>query len=104
MEVGVVLGFALWGHHLGTTELVKIVLTVLLPTVAFAFWGLVDFRWLGRSAEALRQAQELVISGAAAIGFVLAGSAVLGWGLVVLSIAHHVLLHLSGDRLLGKGA
>ena len=100
MEFGIVLGFAYWGYKAGTTTMIKILLAILVPLSAFAFWGLVDFRHAGRFAEILRLIQELAISGLAAVTVGLAGQPVLGWILAVVSIVHHIMVYAIGEKLL----
>jgi hypothetical protein len=48
----------------------------------------------------MRLLQELVVSGLAALPFYAASQHVLGWALAVLSIGHHALVYLLGERLL----
>lgn len=100
MEMGVVAAFAVWGYGMGSTAWSSLLLAVVLPAVGFGFWGLVNFRSAGKHAEALRLAEELVISGLAALAFYSAGQHVLGWGLAALSVLHHGLVYLTGRRLL----
>ena len=99
MEIGVVCGLAYWGHRTG-----GVILAVAAPVVGFGFWGAVDFRRAGRAAEPLRLIQELVISGLAAVAFYVAGRHALGWTLATTSVAHHVLVYATGNRLLKGGS
>ena len=78
----------------------KILLAVIAPAVVFGFWGLVDFRWIGRPAEFLRLVQELAITGVVAVALFLVGSPVLGLVLAGLSILQHSFVYIAGDRLL----
>lgn len=72
------------------------------PLVVFGFWGLVDFRSSANLAEPLRLAQELVLSGIAAVAAYTAGWRVLAWVLVGLSLGHQVLVYLMGESLLKR--
>ena len=100
MEAGIVAGLAYWGFTTGTSEPAKIALGVAAPLVGFGFWGAVDFHSAGRYSEPLRLIQELVISGLAALAWYTAGQHALGWALAILSLAHHALVYLLGQRLL----
>lgn len=100
MELGVVVGFGVWGFHIGSSTATKALLTIVVPLAGFGFWGAVDFRQLGTKAEAARLLQELVISGLAALAFYAAGRHVLGWALAGLSAVYHVSVYAAGDRLL----
>jgi len=102
MEAGIVLAFAYWGYHIGTSTSTKIILTISLPLMGFGFWGAVDFHQAGKMAEPLRLTQELVISGLAAIAFYVSGHHTLCWILAALSIVHHLLVYSLGDTLLMK--
>lgn len=95
MELGVVCGFAYWGYRTGGA-----LLAVGAPVVGFGFWGAVDFHQLGRAGEPIRLVQELVVSGLAALAFYVAGQHALGWGLAAVSVAHHALVYINGNRLL----
>ena len=100
LELGIVLAFAYWGFQAGTSTAGKIVLAIAAPVVGFGFWGMVDFHQAGSLSEPLRLLEELIISGLAALALYLAGQHVLGWALALLSIIYHVLVYLSGERLL----
>jgi len=100
MEAGVVLGLIYWGVRAGSSVEMKILLAVIAPAVVFGFWGLVDFRWIGRPAEFLRLVQELAITGVVAVALFLVGSPVLGLVLAGLSILQHSFVYIAGDRLL----
>lgn len=95
MELGVVCGLAYWGYQAGGT-----LPAVAAPVVGFGFWGAVDFHQAGRAAEPIRLIQELAISGLAAASFYSGGRHVLGWGLATVSVVHHLLVYVSGNRLL----
>jgi Protein of unknown function (DUF2568) len=100
MELGIVVGFGYWGYRAGTTAPAKILMAIGAPVLIFSFWGFVDFHQAGRIAEALRLIQELAISGLAAIALYLAGQPILGWTLAVVSIVHHLMVYVLGERLL----
>ncbi len=104
MEAGIVLALGFWGCHTGRTTTMKILLSIIIPLIGFGFWGLVDFHQFGRLSEWLRLLQELVISGLAAFALYSAGQRALCWSLFTLSIVHHALVYLSGERLLKKPA
>ncbi len=97
MELGVVCGLAYWGYR---TE--GAALAVGAPVVGFGFWGAVDFHQLGRAAEPVRLVQELVVSGLAAAALYVAGQHVLGPGLAAVSVLHHALVYINGNRLLKR--
>lgn len=99
MELGIVLAFGMWGFRSGNTSSVKFILGIGAPLLGFGFWGLFDFRQAGTWAEPLRLIQELFISGLAAMAFYVSGEPI--WGLILglVSIIHHVLIYLSGNRL-----
>ncbi len=100
METGIVAGLGYWGFQTGKGSFMKIFLAVCIPVIIFGFWGLVDFHKAGRFSEPLRLLQELVISGAAAVALYIAEQHFLGWTLAGLSIVHHILVYLIGDKLL----
>ena len=102
MELGVVVGFAVWGFSIANETWLGIVLAVASPSLGFGIWGLVDFRNAGGPAEPLRLIEELLISGLAALAVYVAGYQVAGWCLAILSIVHHGLVYLTGRRLLEK--
>ena len=99
-EVGVVGGLGWWGVHAGDAVGTKILLGVGAPVVGLGLWGAVDFRQTGRFAEALRLAEELFISGLAAVALCIAGQPVAGIALAALSILYHAIVYASGARLL----
>lgn len=100
MELGIVIALGYWGYHTGSSTVVKVALGIAAPLILFGFWGLVDFRNAGALSELLRLSQELVISGAAAVAVYTAGQHALGWALGLISIAHHSLVYVLGERLL----
>jgi hypothetical protein len=99
-ETGVVAGLAYWGVHAGDTPAAKAALGIGAPLVGFGVWGALDFRRAGRFAEPLRLLEELLISGVAAAGLYAAGRPLLGLALAGVSVAHHVLVYMIGERLL----
>ena len=103
MEFAIVVALSWWGYH-ATEGVARYVLAVLAPTVGFGVWGSIDFRNAGASAERLRLLQELAISGLAALAWYASGEQALGLGLAALSLLHHVLVYLLGDRLLKRKA
>lgn len=100
MELGIVIALGYWGYHTGSSTTVKFALGIAAPLILFGFWGLVDFRNAGALSELLRLAQELVISGVAAVAVYTAGQHALGWALGLISTAHHSLVYVLGERLL----
>ena len=100
LEAGVVVGLAYWGIHLGDDVGERVLLGFGAPILGFGFWGAVDFRQAGRLAEPLRLAQELLVSGLAALALYAAGQVALGIALAALSIVYHGLVYASGARLL----
>jgi hypothetical protein len=99
MEMGIVIGFGYWGFTMGNGLFSKIILCIIVPAVGFGFWGLVDFHSLGRYAESARLIQELVISGIVAILLYSSGKHFAGILLALISIVHHALVYMLGDRL-----
>jgi hypothetical protein len=100
LELSIVLAFGYWGYETGTTEASRIGFLVLFPVVGFGIWGAIDFHQLGKNAEYFRLVQELVISLLAAYGLYLSGQMVFAVSLAALTIVYHVLVYLSGERLL----
>ncbi len=100
LEAGVVAALATWGVAAGDGLAAEIGLGIAAPLIGFGFWGAVDFHQAGRWAEPLRLAQELVVSAVAAIAWYAAGQHTLGWMLAALSVAYHLLVPLTGRRLL----
>ena len=70
------------------------------PLIGFGFWGLIDFRYFGSASEFLRLLQELLVSGLAAWAWYMAGQHIAGGLLAGVSVVHHSLVYLSGERLL----
>jgi hypothetical protein len=99
MEAGIVGGLVFWGLRAGSSPLVRVVLAISAPVIVFGFWATVDFRWLGRSAEAMRLVQELAVAALVAVALFAVGSPVLGWSLAAVSVSHHVFARLAADRL-----
>ncbi len=100
MEAAIIAALAMWGYHAGPDPAGKLVLALVAPAVGFGVWGAVDFRRAGRLAEALRLAEELVISGLAAAAWYAAGQRAPGAVLAIVSLAYHGLVYLGGGRLL----
>ncbi len=100
MELGIVAALAYWGVQTGAATPTKALLGIAAPLVGFGIWGAIDFRRAGAMAEPLRLAEELVISGLAALGAYTAGAQTLGWALGLLSLVYHALVYAAGDRLL----
>jgi hypothetical protein len=100
MEVGIIVALGYWGFQTGKNITVEVLLGIGAPVIGFGFWGLVDFRQAGQAAETLRLVQELVICGIAAVALYSVGLHTLGWTLGLVSVVHHALLYLLGERLL----
>jgi len=100
MEFGVVVGMGYWGFHAGHNTTTKVLLGIGAPIIGFGFWGAVDFRNAGTIAEPLRLVQELAISGLAALALYSTGAHLWGVMLAFVSILHHGLVYILGDRLL----
>jgi Protein of unknown function (DUF2568) len=100
LEAGVVAGLAWSGYRAGGGGVLGVVLAVLVPAVGFGLWGIVDFRDAGRLAEPLRLAEELLISGLAALGVAATGHPAWAWALFGFSLGYHVLVYAAGERLL----
>ena len=100
MELGIVVALGYWGYHTGNTTGMKIFLSIAAPLIGFGFWGLVDFRNAGSFSESLRLIQELVITGLAALAWYSTGAHAWGWALGLVSIIHHALVYLLGEKLL----
>lgn len=100
LEFGIVIGLAYWGFQAGDAFSGKLILCVLTPVLGFGFWGLVDFHQFGKISEYLRLFQELIISGIAAILIIIAGKQGLGITLALVSLIHHILIYITGERLL----
>ena len=102
VEIGVLTGPLLYGYQIGQNTGMKIFLSVIVALLVFGCWGLVDFHQCGRYAELLRLLQELLLSAVAALAFFESGLHRAGWALAILSVVHHILLYLLGDKLLKK--
>jgi Protein of unknown function (DUF2568) len=100
METGVVIGLGYWGYQTGPGVPAKVALAIVAPLLGFGFWGTVDFHQAGRAAESLRLAQELIVSGLAALAVWSAGQPTLGLVMALLSILYHALVYATGGRLL----
>ena len=102
MESGIVLGLAYWGFRTGTSAAIKTLLAIGAPLLGFGLWSIVDFRWAGTMSELLRLFEELAISGLAAVAVYASGLHALGWALGLVSVVHHALIYLLGERLLKR--
>ncbi|MDP4284445.1 MAG: YrdB family protein [Bacteroidota bacterium] len=102
MEIGIVVAFGYYGYHAGGRIGSKILLSIGFPLIGFGFWGLVDFHQFGKISEILRLAQELLISGLASVALYITGAPIAGLALGGISIIHHALVYLFGDKLLKK--
>ena len=100
METGLVAALAYWGYHTGDQTLSKILLALFAPLLVFGFWGAFDFRNVGPNPEIARLLQELLLSGLAAAALYYVGQRSFAFTLALLSIIHHALVYLLGDRLL----
>lgn len=100
MELGIVVALAYWGYQTGRTAWERTLLGVGAPLAVFLFWSLFDFRKAVPNPEPFRLVQELVLSGLAAVAWYAAGQRALGLSLGLVSIVHHALVYLLGDRLL----
>lgn len=100
MEATLVLGLGYLGYLLGNRTLWRILLTILLPLSVFGFWSIVDFHRLHRHAELFRLIEEIVITGMIAIALFFNGAHWVAWILAILSLLHHSLTYLLGERLL----
>lgn len=102
MEIGIIVAFGYWGFTTGRTNVAKMLLCIIVPVIAFGFWGLIDFHQFDRYGEVLRLIQELVICGFATFLLYKTGAIVWAWALAVLSVVHHVLVYVLGERLLKR--
>jgi len=100
MEAAIVVALAEWGYHAGPGTAGRLALALAAPAIGFGLWGTVDFRQAGRFAEALRLAEELAISGLAALALYAAGQRAPGAALAIVSLAYHGMVYLGGGRLL----
>ena len=104
METAIVAGLAYWGYETGSGAFAKVALAIAAPVLGFGFWGVVDFHQAGRAAEALRLAQELLVTGLVALGLWDVGQPILAIAMALISIVYHVLVYASGERLLKSRA
>lgn len=102
LEISIVLAFAYWGYTTGNNAASRIIFLVLFPLVGFGVWGAIDFHQVKKNAEYFRLIQELVISFIAAYGLYVSGQTTLSLCMVALTIFYHILVYLSGERLLKK--
>lgn len=100
MEAGIVIGMAYCGYKLGNQVSWKVVLAILLPVVGFGFWGMVDFHQFKKFGEILRLVEELSITGLVAAALYGLGAHSAGWALAIISVLHHGLNYILGERLL----
>lgn len=100
MELGIVIALAYWGYHSGKTTVQSTLLSIGAPLLIFGFWSLFDFRKVVATPEPFRLVQELILSGIAAVAWYSAGQRSLGVALGMISIIHHVLVYVLGERLL----
>jgi hypothetical protein len=100
MELGIVVALAYWGYQTGQSTIERALLSIGAPMLVFSVWTFIDFRKVVPVPEPFRLVQELVLSGLAAVAWYAAGQHTLGWGLGLVSIVHHALVYLLGERLL----
>nr|WP_275691042.1 YrdB family protein [Paenibacillus aceris] len=100
MELGIVIALAYWGYHSGKNTIQSTLLSIGAPLLIFGFWSLFDFRKVVATPEPFRLVQELILSGLAAVAWYTAGQRSLGITLGTISIVHHVLVYILGERLL----
>ncbi len=104
MEAGIVVALAVWGWNRGGETGARVLLGVGAPVLLFGIWAMIDFRAAGGAAEALRLVEELVISGVAALAFYVVGAVGFAFALGTISLVHHALVYVCGDRLLAPRA
>ena len=100
MEAGVVAAFGYWGYRYANSALGRTVLAVGVPAIGFGIWGAVDFHQLGRLAEPTRLVEELALSGLASFALWTVDQQTLSVALGAISIAHHLAVYATGERLL----
>ncbi len=100
VEAAIVAALTYWGYRTGSTPATKSLLALGAPAIGFGFWGAVDFHQAGRFGEPLRLAQELAVSGLAAVGLYRAGHVGLAWALAGLSVGYYAVVYLRGNTLL----
>ena len=100
MELGIIIALGYWGFTANGDLGIKMIFGLGAPLIGFGFWGLIDFRYFGSALEFLRLLQELLVSGLAAWAWYMAGQHIAGGLLAGVSVVHHSLVYLSGERLL----
>lgn len=100
MELGLVVALAQWGYLTGGQVWQKTVLSIAAPVVIFGFWGWFDFRYVVANPEPYRLVQELLLTFLAAYAWYSVGYRSLGWSLAMISMVHHALIYLLGERLI----
>ncbi|MCB9047419.1 MAG: YrdB family protein [Chitinophagales bacterium] len=100
MEAGIIIAIAYWGYQLSSGTLIRTILCIALPILVFGFWGWFDFRQFGKYAETLRLLQEMAISLGAAYVLYFYGKILPGIILASISVVHHIIIYLLGDKLL----
>ena len=100
MEAGILGAFGYWGYYSGQSISMKIIFGFGAPLLGFGFWGIIDFHQAGSIAETLRLLEELFISGLAAFVLFIAGQNTFGFILAIVSIIHHTLVYMLGEKLL----
>ena len=100
LETGIVVGSGYWGYTLSSDTALRILLTLMVPLIAFGFWGTIEFRFAGRHAETLRLTQELAVTVLVGAALYNTGHHALASGLPLLSLVHHAAVYLLGERLL----
>jgi hypothetical protein len=100
LEISIIMALAFWGYSTGNNILSRIIFLVLFTMVGFGIWGAIDFHQFSKYAEYFRLIQELMISLVAAWGLYVSGEVTFSWFLVILTIIYHLLVYLSGEKLL----
>lgn len=100
MEFGIVIALAYWGYRVGQNTFQRVLLSIGAPMLVFSFWAFIDFRKVVPEPEYFRLVQELFLSGLAAFAWYAAGQHTLGLVLGLVSIVHHALVYLLGEKLL----
>ncbi|MCZ8517685.1 YrdB family protein [Paenibacillus filicis] len=100
MELGIVVALAYWGYRTGKSTFQSTLLSIGAPLLVFSVWTFIDFRKVAPMPELFRLIQELILSVLAAVAWYVAGQRTLGVSLALVSIVHHVLVYLLGERLL----
>lgn len=99
MEIAIVIGMAFCGYKFGNQGIWKIIFAILFPLAGFGFWSIVDFHRLKKHGEMLRLIEELLITGLVAAILYGLGAHLAGWTLAILSVIHHSLTYILGERL-----